>query len=170
MDLRRWIGAITTIEDARHALDVCSLAFAVLSVLQAGIGVFVDFTDVLQAGVWMLLSVLLRVSQSRWVAFVLLLAACVSVANTVASRSDGITGSNLGLVVLTLLIAGRAAHAAFALHHAMTPDTALDALNSVASAERCPRCGVAGAEMAVLTRKWRCKTCGSWWANQVAAS
>lgn len=169
MRLGRWIGTISTADEARYALDVCVLAFAILSVAQAAVGVLVDFTEVLQAGALMLFSVLLRLSRSRWVSLLLLFAACLSLANCLANRSDGITGhSNLGLVVLVLCLAARATYAAFALHHFSTPDTARAELATVASPERCPRCGVRGAEAGLTTQKWRCKVCGSWWENSVA--
>jgi len=171
MRLGRWIGTITSADDARHALDVCVLAFATLSVVQAAIGVFIDFAEVLQAGAWMLCSVLLRVSRSRWASLILLFAACVSFANSLASRSDGITGhSNLGLVALVLCLAARAVYAAFALHHLSIPDAARAELASVATTERCPRCGVPGAEAGLTTHKWRCKVCGSWWENRATES
>jgi hypothetical protein len=157
---------ITTSTQAREALDACSLAFAVLGVLQAGIGVFISLSDVLQAGAWLLLSLLLRVSRSRWASVILLFAACVSLANSLANRSDGITGhTNLGLVALVLWIAARAVYASFALHHFSTPDTARVELASIVSSERCPRCGVRGAEPGITTHKWRCKVCGSWWED-----
>ena len=158
---------ITTPTGARDALDACSLAFLVLGVLQAGIGVFISLADVLQAGAWVLLSALLRVSRSRWAAVILLFAACVSLANSLANRSDGITGhTNLGLVALVLWIAARAVYASFALHHLSTPDHARVELSTITSSEQCPRCGVRGAEMGITTDKWRCKVCGSWWEDR----
>lgn len=163
--------SITTSTQARDALDACSMAFAVLGVLQAAIGVFISLSDVLQAGAWILLSLLLRVSRSRWASVVLLFTACVSLANSLANRSDGITGhTNLGLVALVLWIAARAVYASFALHHLSTPDTARIELAATMSSERCPRCGVQGAERGITTSKWRCKVCGSWWEGGPASS
>ena len=170
MKLGRWVEAITTPRDAHAALGMCSLAFALLGVLQAAIGVFISLSDVLHAGVWVVLALVLRMSQSRWISVIPLFAACISLANTLASRSDGITGStNVGLMALVLWFAIRAVQASFALHHLGTRDTALFEIASV-SPERCPRCGVDGPELGLITQKWRCKTCGSCWGNQPAAS
>jgi uncharacterized protein (DUF983 family) len=161
----RWFQAITTPRDAPTARRACALTFATLGVFQAFLGVFVSLEEVLFAGIWVALALLMQMTQNRWVTLVPLFAACLSLANTLARRSDGITGStNVGLMFVVLWFTIRAVQAAFAQHHLATRDTALFQLAAV-SDEHCPRCGVGGAELGVITGKWRCKACGTWFGT-----
>lgn len=112
-----WFGKIESREDALKVIKDSSNAFYVIAAIQAGIGVFLAPSMILDGVIYAVLGFLLRKFNSRIVAVLLLLFSALAVFATVSNQfgRDGTGGSNIVLAVIILWAAVRAVQATFKL-------------------------------------------------------
>ena len=113
----QWFGKIESREDALKVIKDSSNGFYVIAAIQAGIGVFLAPSMILDGVIYAVLGFLLRKFNSRVVAVLLLLFSALSVFATASNQfgRGGTGGSNIVLAVIILWAAVRAVQATFKL-------------------------------------------------------
>lgn len=115
----KWmLDKIESREDALKFVRDASIAFFVVSALQAVMSILIGMSVMIDASIYALSSFFLLRFQSRVAALALLLlafaATCVTISNIYKGNVAAATGVVISLI--TLIIAGRAVEASFKLH------------------------------------------------------